>query len=133
MKTNVFAAAIAAGLLACSAAHALTNDEYKAAKARIEADYKAEKAQCGTLKDNAKDVCEEQAEAKEELGKAELANQFAPSPANAKKLAETKAEGTYEVAKEKCDGQSGELKKACEQQAKADYDKAKADIKATKF
>ena len=88
MKTNILASAVAAGLLACSAAHALSNDEYKASKARIEADYKAQKAQCGALKDN---------------------------------------------AKEKCEGQSGDAKKACEHQAKADHDKAKADIKATKF
>jgi hypothetical protein len=38
----------------------------------------------------------------------------------------------YNVAKEKCDDQSGDAKSACVNQAKADHDKAKADIKAMK-
>jgi septal ring factor EnvC (AmiA/AmiB activator) len=133
MKTNVIAAVIASGLLACSGAHALTADQHKAAKAKIEADYKSQKVQCDTLKANAKDVCEEEAEAKENIAKAELEHQYKPSPAHARKVAEAKAEGAHDVAKEKCDDQTGDAKNACEKQAKADYDKAKADIKATKF
>ena len=43
--------------------------------------------------------------------------------------AEAKAEHTYHVAKEKCDMQKGKDEKACEKQVKAEYDKAKADIK----
>lgn len=133
MKTNIIAAVIASGLLACSGAHALTADQHKAAKAKIEADYESQKVQCDTLKANAKDVCEEEAEAKEKIAKAELEQQYKPSPAHARKVAEAKAEGAHDVAKEKCDDQTGDAKNACEKQAKADYDKAKADIKATKF
>lgn len=133
MKANVFATIIAAGLLAGSGAHALTADQHKAAKSKIEADYKTQKAQCDTLKDNAKDVCEEEAKAKEKLAKAELEQQYKPSAAHARKVAEVKAEGIHAVAKEKCDDQSGDAKNACEKQAKADLEKAKADIKATKY
>lgn len=133
MKTNVLATVIAAGMLVCSGAHALTADQHKAAKSQIEADYKTQKAKCDTLKDNAKDVCEEEAKAKEKLAKAELEQQYKPSPAHARKVAEVKAEGIYDVAKEKCDDQSGDAKNACEKQAKADFDKAKAGIKATKY
>jgi hypothetical protein len=39
-----------------------------------------------------------------------------------------KAEGEYEVAKERCDDQKGEQNDACEKQAKAKHDQAKAAI-----
>jgi len=38
----------------------------------------------------------------------------------------------YEVAKEKCDEQAGDAKDACVNQAKANHEKAKAQIKAMK-
>lgn len=132
MKTNLFAAAIATAFLGLTSAHAMTSAEHAAAKDKIEADYKAAKAQCGTLKDNAKDVCEKEAKAKENVAKAELDQQYKPSAKNAKKVAEAKADGAYDVAKEKCDDQSGDAKNACQAQAKADHEKAKADIKAMK-
>lgn len=96
---------------------------------RIEADAKAAKAQCDTLKDNAKDVCMAEAKAKEKLAKAELDAKKNPSQRNQRKAAETKAEGAYEVAKEKCDDQKGQEKDACQKEARATYERAKADIK----
>jgi len=96
---------------------------------RIEAEYKSAKAKCDGMKDNAKDVCEKEAKAKEKLAKAELDAKNNPSQRNQRKVAETKAEGEYEVAKEKCDDMKGDQKNACEKQAKAKHDQAKADIK----
>jgi hypothetical protein len=39
---------------------------------------------------------------------------------------EAKAEARYEVAKERCDDLKGKEKSACEKEAKADLDRAKA-------
>ncbi|PZQ54008.1 MAG: hypothetical protein DI563_32910 [Variovorax paradoxus] len=133
MKTNIVAAAIASAFLGLTSVHAMTGAEHSAAKDKIEADYKSAKAQCGTLKDNAKDVCEKEAKAKEYVSKAELEQHYKPSAKNAKRVAEAKADSAYDVAKEKCDDQSGDAKNACQAQAKADHKKAKADIKATKY
>ena len=66
------------------------------------------------------------------MAKAELEQQYKPSDAHARKVAEEKAKANYEVAKEKCDDQAGDAKAACVKQAKADETQAKADIKATK-
>ncbi|MEJ8852767.1 hypothetical protein [Variovorax rhizosphaerae] len=132
MKAGLFGIAIASTLFAFGSAQALTQDEYKVAKAKIEADYKVAKAKCDTLKDNAKDVCMKQAKGTENLAKAELEQQYKPSPGNARKVAEERAELNYEVAKEKCDAQKGDAKSACVNQAKADHDRAKADMKAIK-
>ena len=96
---------------------------------RIEAEYKSAKAKCDTMKGNEKEVCEADAKGKEKIAKAELDQKKNPSVRNERKVAEAKAEHTYHVAKEKCDMQKGKDEKACEKQAKAEYDKAKADIK----
>jgi len=97
---------------------------------RIEAEYKAAKAKCDEMKNKSeKEVCEADAKGKEKVAKAELDQKNKPSVRNERKVEEAKAEHTYHVAKEKCDLQKGKEEKSCEKQAKADYDKAKADIK----
>lgn len=115
---------------AAPAAMAQSNDQHRAQRDQIEADYKAAKAQCDTLQANAKDVCEKEAKGTEKIAKAELEQQRNPSERHARKVAEEKNDATYEVAKEKCDDQKGDAKSACVKQAKADHDRGKADIKA---
>jgi hypothetical protein len=113
-----------------ASAAAMTADQYKVAKEKIEADYKVAMAQCKTMKDNAKDVCEKDAKGKESVAKAQLEQDYKPSDSNARAVEEEKVKANYEVAKERCDDQSGAAKSACEKQAEADQAKGKADIKA---
>ncbi|MGO4396345.1 hypothetical protein AB4Z46_33865 [Variovorax sp. M-6] len=103
-----------------------------AARDKIAADYKAARALCDAMRDNAKDVCVEEAKGKEKIAKAELEQQRHPSESNARKVAEAKVEVAYDVAKEKCDDLKGDAKDACVKQAKADEAKGKAEIKAMK-
>src|SRR4030081_3082648 len=70
---------------------------------KIEADYKAEKAKCAQMKGNDKEVCETEAKGKEQIAKAELDAKYDPSPRAQEKVAKTKADAEYKVAKEKCD------------------------------
>ncbi len=133
MKLQILSIA-AAVALAFGTAQAQTtgsgNREMKSAeKDRIEADYKADKAKCDSMQGNAKDVCMKQAKGKENVAKAELDAKENPSARNQRKVEEAKAKADYEVAKEKCDDQKGKEKSACEKEAKASYDRAKADIK----
>jgi hypothetical protein len=102
----------------------------KAEEDKIEADYKADKAKCSSMKGNEQEACEADAKGKEQVAKAELKAKYDPSPANQSKVAEAKAEHEYKVAKEKCDASKGKEESACEKEAKAKYDRAKADIKA---
>lgn len=106
--------------------------ELKAGRDKIAADYKADKAACDAMKDNAKDVCVEEAKGKEKIAKAELDQKMKPSDGNARKVAEAKVEAAYSIAKEKCDDQKGEAKSTCVKQAKADESKGKAEVKAMK-
>ena len=65
---------ITAALLALpiGQAFAMDHGEYAAGKSRIGETYKADKAGCKSLSGNGKDVCMEQAKAKEKVAKAEL-------------------------------------------------------------
>lgn len=132
MKKQLLMVALASGLFVATQASAMTRDEYKAGKDRIEADYKMAKAQCDALKANAKDVCEKEAKGKENVAKAELEHNYKPSPAAARKVAEEKVKAEYEVAKEKCDDMKGDTKNACEKEAKAVEARGKAEVRAMK-
>ena len=120
---------IAAALLALpfTPALAMTKADYKADKDRISAAYKQEKAACDRLSANAKDVCVEEAKAKEKVGKAELESNYTGKAKDANKVLVAKAESAYAVAKEKCDDQSGNAKDVCVKEAKAVDFKALAD------
>jgi hypothetical protein len=93
---------------------------------RIEAEYKADKAACDAMSGNPKDVCLKQAKGKEKIAKAELDARANPSERTQRKVEEAKADAKYEVAKERCDDMKGNEKNACEKQAKADHEGAKA-------
>jgi hypothetical protein len=112
---------IFAAVLTLSATHALamTKAEYSAGKTRISADYKTDKAACASMTGNTKDVCIEEAKAKEKVALAELKFSDSGKPADQTKVAEAKAESAYAVAKEKCDDQKSNAKDVCVKEAKA--------------
>ncbi|KAF1049535.1 hypothetical protein [Xylophilus sp.] len=129
MKKQLLVLGLLSGFLAMQGAQAMTREEHSAAKDKIEADYKVDKARCDSLKDNAKDICEKEAKGKEDVAKAELEQSYKPSDSNARKVEEAKADAAYAVAKEKCDDQAGDAKKACQKDAKNQHDMARKSIK----
>jgi hypothetical protein len=122
---------IIAALLALPAAQAatMTKAEYKTGKTQISATYKADKAACDAFSANAKDICVEEAKAKEKIAGAELEFAYSAKVKDQTKLLEVKAKAAYEVAKEKCDDKAGNDKDVCVKEAKATEIKALADAK----
>jgi hypothetical protein len=126
------------GLLTCAGlawtgaagAAPISKDEYKAANARIEATYKADKDACAGLTGNAKDVCIEKARAKEKVAKADNEAAYKNTRQARYDAQVARAEADYAVAKEKCDDLSGDRKDACVKEAQAAEAKAKADAKS---
>jgi len=118
MKHQLITLAVAACCMAAGAASAMTKEEHKAQENRIEADYKAAKVKCDTLKANAKDVCEKEAKGAEKVAKAELDAAYKPDAKASEKVARVKAEAAYDVAKEKCDDMTGNAKDSCVADAK---------------
>jgi hypothetical protein len=130
-QTLALAIALSFGLAGHALAKdALTKDAYKAEKDKIETQAKSDKKACEAMKENAKDICQAEAKAKEKIAKAELDAKNKPGPKAEEKVRLMKAEGDYEIAKEKCEDQKGDGMMACKKDAKAAYDKVKADIKA---
>src|SRR5665647_1963843 len=95
MKTsfNLKASFVVAALLSFSAAQAVTisKAEYKADKTRISADYKAAKAACAAFAANAKDICVEEAKAKEKVARAEVEYRYSGKAADQIKVLVVKA------------------------------------------
>jgi len=128
------ASLIVATMLVLPMAHAatMTKADYTATKTRIGADYKSDKAACASLAGNAKDICVEEAKAKEKVARAELEYGYTGKAGDRNKVAVAKAESAYAVAKEKCDDKAGNAKDVCVKEAKAVEIKALADAKLGK-
>lgn len=124
------AAAIALALSTGAMAQSLSKDDYKAGNKKIVAEYKSAKAACDASSGNAKDICVIQAKGKEKVAKAELDASYKPSAKASHAVTIAKAEADYATAKEKCDDQTGDAKKACVKDAKAAETLAKADAPA---
>jgi len=131
LKLTIVASALA--LAFAGAAQAADKVDHKMKKAdedRVKADYKEAMAKCKPMSGNEKEVCEADAKGKEKIAKAEVEQKYDPSPRHERNVDEAKAEHEYKVAKEKCDASKGKEESACEKDAKAKYERAKADIKA---
>lgn len=129
-KASLFVVAMLTLPLAQAAG--ITKVEYKADKARISADYKADKAACASLASNAKDICVEEAKAKEKVARAELEYNYSGKSSDRNKVMVVKAKSAYSVAKEKCDDKAGNDKDVCVKEAKTIEIKALADAKMGK-
>lgn len=131
---NLKVSLIVAAILVLPVAQAATMNkaEYKADKTRISADYKADKAACAPLAGNAKDICVQEAKAKEMVARAELEYSYSGKPGDQTKVLVAKAKSAYAVAKEKCDDKAGNDKNVCVKEAKAVETKALADAKMGK-
>ena len=115
-----------AALIVTSSAFAATGNrtDYGAAKDRIGAELKADKAACDSHSGNQKDICLEQAKGKERVSLAEAEYNYTGKPADANRIAVEKADASYAVAKEMCDDKAGNAKDVCVTEAKATHKKA---------
>ena len=110
-------------------AASMNRTDYVAGKSRIEATYKADKAACAASSGNARDICREEAKAKDKVALAELEYGYTGTRKDADRVAAAKADAAYAVAKERCDDQTGNAKSVCKKEAKAAHVKALADMK----
>jgi hypothetical protein len=132
MKLKLIMLTLAVSCTFAGNAMALSKDEYKVQKERIEMEYKASHDKCASLSANAKDICQAEAKGTEKVAKAELEAQYKPNPSHDKKIRDAKADAAYDVAKEKCDDLAGNAKNVCVKEAQAARTTAKADAKVSK-
>ena len=113
-------------------AASMTNAEFYQMKDQITVQYKSAKSACASMKDNARDVCVNEAKSLDKVARAELQYKYSGKPADQTKVVIAKADGAYSVAKEKCDDRAGNDKDVCVKEAKAVHTKAVADAKANR-
>jgi len=99
-------------------AQPLTKPAYEAQKAKIEAQYKADRKLCAAQKGQLQDVCEAEAKGRATALKAELEAKYKPSPDASQKAKNITADANYDVAKAKCDALRDQAKKRCLGEAK---------------
>src|ERR1700693_5600857 len=107
----------------------ITKDAYDLAVKNADAQYKMDKDACSSRSGNAKDVCLADANGKEKVAKADAEAAYKNTPKVREDARVTRAEATYNVAKEKCDELAGNPKDVCVKEANAVLVKAKADAK----
>jgi hypothetical protein len=107
----------------------ISKDAYDQAVKNAEAQYKMDKDACSSRGGNAKDICLAEANGKEMIAKADAEAAYKSTPKVREDARVTRAEATYNVAKEKCDQLLGNSKDVCVKEASAVLVKAKADAK----
>jgi hypothetical protein len=131
--TNFLTRIAAATLLACTlvpaSAEPLAPADLRAAKEHVEDVYKADKDACKSVSGNARDICQAQAKGKEQVTLSEIEYRQTGKQADAVKVGLARADGEFEVAKERCDDLAGQPKSLCLTQAKAAHTTAEADAK----
>src|SRR5450631_2219433 len=107
----------------------ISKDAYDTAIKNAEAQYKTDKDACSSRTANAKDICLAEANGKEKIAKADAEAAYKSTPKAREDMRDTRAEATYNVAKQKCDALAGNPKDVCVKEADAALVKAKADAK----
>jgi hypothetical protein len=96
---------------------------------QVDQQYKAAMEKCNGMQGNAKDICKAEADGQKKVDQAQAKLTKHESPKNRLEVADAKAEAQYKVAKARCGDQVGDAKKACENEAKAAQNLAKAQAK----
>jgi hypothetical protein len=131
LRTPLRATLAATAVLLMPLAHAaeMAKAEYSNRKTVISAAYKTDKAACSSLSGNTKDICVEEAKAKEKVARAELEYSNSGQAKDQTRVGVAKADAAFSVAKEKCDDLAGNPKSVCREEAKTVHTKALADNK----
>jgi len=132
MKTlSATAIATAMGLMLSLGALAQTPDApplpADASPQSVATTFKTDKAACGALAGNTKDICVVHAKGRQNVALAELAQRKAPSTTTTYRLSLARADAIYDESAERCDDLSGNAKGVCKKEAKAVHVSAKAD------
>jgi hypothetical protein len=100
---------------------------YQAANVRISTDYRADKAACGALAAQPRDLCYEYARARRKVARAELEYADGGRARDQHKVLEARAEAAFAVASARCSGLQSGMKEPCLLQARSVEGQALAD------
>jgi hypothetical protein len=124
------ALALAAGLPAQAAQSALSEYEQRSAMKQIEEEHKAATGRCATLRDDAERVCRAEADGRRNTAQAQLKLQQSGTAERRRDLARAQADAQYGIESRRCDERDGVARAACQRQAKMNFERAMAAIRA---
>jgi hypothetical protein len=108
---------------------ALSRDDVKAQKVRIEEQYDQAQSRCRRVQGHARELCNEQARGERDVQQAELQFQAEPTGDNDQKLRVARAEAAYSLALVRCKDMDGQARDVCRKDAKSVFNEAKAEAK----
>jgi hypothetical protein len=108
---------------------ALTSDDVKAQKVRIEEQYDQAQSRCRRVQGHAREMCNERARGERDVAQAELQLQAEPTGANDQKLRVARAEAAYALSLVRCKDLEGQARGVCRQDAKSVFNEAKAEAR----
>ena len=123
LKITALSAAIGLAISASAMGASLSEAQYKSAGQRISARHTADLATCEALAGNRKDVCNAEADGRQNVAKAELELSYGDSDKHRHDVRIAKADAAYAIANEKCDdladanATASEATKAADKQA----------------
>ncbi|MGE4242584.1 hypothetical protein [Ramlibacter sp.] len=129
MNGPVLLALAAAAWLAAQDANAMSQAEYKAQRARVQAAYATAKDRCTSVQGSVR-VCDAEARRDYDIARADLRARYRPTPNNMEKAQRMKADGEFRVAVEKCGDLRDGAKALCQEEAKTKWKSAKGEALA---
>jgi hypothetical protein len=110
----------------------MTRAEFEARKERLDLTHDVARRRCAAYSGNAKDICMAEARGRDKVARMELEERYKDTPTARYKVRMARAEAGYDVAKAKCDERAGPQKKLCLEEAKAAFDRDKAEAAASR-
>lgn len=133
MQQRLLAVALVAGCaFAAGSVGAMSRNEYRVERDKVQAGYKTALDSCKALKARARDICKAEAKGDYDVAKAGLGARFKPTPKHEDKVKTEKATAAYRLATEKCADLAGNAKDVCRKDAKAAYVAAAGDAKLSR-
>ena len=127
LKITALAASIGLAMSASATGAGISEAQYKSAGQDISARHTADQATCEALAGNRKDVCNAEANGRENVAKAELELSYGDSDKHRYDVRVAKADAAYTIANEKCDDLAGNVQDVCRKEAQSAQVAAKAE------
>ena len=133
VQQRLLAVALAAGCaFAAGDAGAMSRNEYRVERDKVQAAYKNAWDSCKARKAHARDVCKAKAKGDYDVAKAALEARLKPTPKHEDKVKTEKAAAAYKLATEKCADLTGNAGDVCRKEAKASYVAAAGEAKLSR-
>lgn len=110
----------------------LTKARYEAAKVAIDRQFDADRKACERVRRNAREVCNAQAEGRQQAERAKLEARYRPSPDLVEEAKFAIADANFDVAKAKCEALKGRAEDRCMKEAKAAREAARRQARVEK-